>query len=108
MTSFALLDLVIFLSSSGKTAVPERNSSCPQRSCMALPVGGEGEEGAEPRKVSGQRDLSFTSSLQLLLCCILHFMFLHFMRNVSETGNTTSYFSSRTGAISDYFNKPKI
>lgn len=52
---------------SGEAAVPERNSSCPQRPCMALPVWWEGEERAEPRKVSGSTASSFTSSSHLCL-----------------------------------------
>lgn len=61
----------LFHCGSGEAAVPERNPSCPQRPCMALSVRREGEERAEPRKVSGQRGVSFSSSSLFVLCCIL-------------------------------------
>lgn len=47
---------------SGEAAVPERNPSSPPRPRMALPLRGEGEEGAEQRKVSGQRGVALASS----------------------------------------------
>lgn len=50
---------------SGEAALPEGNSSGPERTHVALSVRWEGEEGAEPRKVSGQPGVSFASSFLL-------------------------------------------
>lgn len=60
-------------SGSGEAAVPEGNSSSPQRTHMALSVWWEGQERAEPRKVSGQSSDSFSSSFfPSLLLVLLH------------------------------------
>lgn len=72
----------VFLCGSGEAAVPERNPSCPARPRVALPVRGESEERAEPRKVSGLRPSSFTSLSQLLLCCILTNFIFKFHSNL--------------------------
>lgn len=66
------------LRGSGEAAVPERNPSCPQRPCLALSVWGEGEERAEPRKVSGQTVFPFSSSSVFVLCFILGTFFFTF------------------------------
>lgn len=73
--SFSLSNLVN-VCGLGEVAVPEGNSSSPPWPCMALPLRGEGEERAEPRKVPGQRSSSFTSSSLLHGCCVwTHFIF---------------------------------
>lgn len=57
----------------GEAAVPEGNSSGPQRAHMALSVWWEGQERAEPRKVSGQSSVSFSSSFfPSLFLVLLH------------------------------------
>lgn len=67
----SLFEETVFFCGAGEAAVPERDPSCPPRPCVALSVRGEDEERAEPRKVSGQKGVSFTSSSLLCLCCIL-------------------------------------
>lgn len=70
----------LFLCGSGEAAVPERDPSCSARPCVALPVGWEGEERAEPRKVSGQRLFHFLLTACFMLCLGL-ISILHFIRN---------------------------
>ena len=96
----------LFFLGSGETAVPERNPTCPQRACMALSVWGEGEERAEPRKVSGQRCVTFTSSALLVGCCICRSVIFNFrITRVCCLDNTPSFYTDLESFISFFEQK---